>query len=260
MHVLPLDSDIFDTVGGLPVHPLIVHAVVTLIPISAIAVIVIYFVPKWRKPYGWLTMAALAGGAFAAVIAKESGEALAARVGLPVEHQQLANILVPVMLATFVVGAVWFWLQRKAAIAGVKSLTATITGAGAALLSVVALVLVVLVGHSGATAVWAGQIAGTATPSAGAPSRTPAASVTPTASAPRFTMEQVRQHASSASCWTAIDGKVYDVTSWINRHPGGPERILSLCGTDGTAAFHGQHASQGRPNDTLGSYQIGTLG
>ncbi len=91
---LPLESGIFDTIGGLPVHPLIDHAVIMLIPISAIALIVIYFVPKWRKPYGWLTMAALAGGAFAAVIAKESGEALAARVGLPVEHQQLANILV----------------------------------------------------------------------------------------------------------------------------------------------------------------------
>lgn len=250
LQLSPLESSIFDTIGGLPVHPLIDHAVIMLIPISAIALIVIFFVPKWRKPYGWLTMAALAGGAFAAIIAKESGEALAARVGLPAEHQQLANILVPVMLATFVVGAVWFWLQRRAALAGVKSLAATIVGAAASLLSVAALVLVVLVGHTGATAVWASQISG---------SDTPTPTPTSTTSAAGITMAQVQQHASATSCWTAVDGKVYDVTNWINQHPGGPQRIISLCGTDGTAAFHGQHATQSLPNKTLAGFEIGTL-
>lgn len=254
MHqLLPLESGLFDTIGGLPVHPLIVHAAIMLIPISAVALIVIYFVPTWRKPYGWLTMAALAGGAFAAVIAKESGEALAARVGLPAEHQQLASILVPVMVVTFVVGAVWFWLQRRAALAGVKSVAATITGAAASLLAVAALVLVVLVGHTGATAVWAGQVSGSASP-------TPTLTPTSTASVARITMAQVQQHASATSCWTVVDGKVYDVTNWINQHPGGPQRIIGLCGTDGTAAFHGQHGSQSQPNKTLAGFQIGTLG
>ncbi|PKQ32468.1 MAG: hypothetical protein CVT62_04030 [Actinobacteria bacterium HGW-Actinobacteria-2] len=73
-------------------------------------------------------------------------------------------------------------------------------------------------------------------------------------------MAQVQQHASATSCWTVVDGKVYDVTNWINQHPGGPQRIIGLCGTDGTAAFHGQHGSQSQPNKTLAGFQIGTLG
>lgn len=250
----PLESGLFDTIGGLPVHPLIDHAVVMLLPLSAIALIVIYFVPKWRKPYGWLTMAALAGGAVAAVIAKESGEALAARVGLPQEHEQLANILVPLAIVTFIVGAVWFWLQRRAAAAGTKSMAATVTGAIGSLLAVAVLVMTVLVGHTGATAVWADQIAASDNPSASATPTTSSSS-----SAKTFTMVEVQQHASASSCWTAIDGKVYDVTNWINQHPGGPQRIISLCGTDGTAAFHGQHGSQTQPNKKLAGFEIGTL-
>ncbi|MDQ1250621.1 MAG: hypothetical protein QG597_5000 [Actinomycetota bacterium] len=74
-----------------------------------------------------------------------------------------------------------------------------------------------------------------------------------------FTLAEVQQHATSGDCWTAIDGKVYDLTTWEDKHPGGAERIVSLCGTDGTAAFTAQHNTQEEPNETLAEYQIGTL-
>lgn len=74
-----------------------------------------------------------------------------------------------------------------------------------------------------------------------------------------YTMAQVATHKTTSSCWVAISGKVYDVTQWINNHPGGPGPILSLCGTDGTALFMGQHGSQGRPATELAKFQIGTL-
>jgi len=157
--VLPLESGLFDTIAGLPIHPLVVHAVVVVLPVAALALIAIYLVPRWRQHYGWLTMAALAGGVGSAVLAKESGEALAGRVGLPLLHSQLAGTLVAVASVTFVVAAVWFWLQRRAASAGAKSLAATVVGALASLLALAVLVLTVLVGHSGATAVWAGVVA-----------------------------------------------------------------------------------------------------
>jgi hypothetical protein len=159
--VLPLESGLFDTIAGLPIHPLVVHAVVVVLPVSALALIAIYLVPRWRQHYGWLTMVALAGGVGAALLAKESGEALAGRVGLPQLHSGLANTLVAVAVVTFVVAAVWFWLQRKAARAGVSSVAATVAGAVASLLALGVLSLTVLVGHSGATAVWAGVIAAT---------------------------------------------------------------------------------------------------
>src|SRR5690242_15367490 len=74
-----------------------------------------------------------------------------------------------------------------------------------------------------------------------------------------YTMADVQQHKDGTSCWTAINGNVYDVTSWINQHPGGPEAILSLCGTDGSSAFNDQHGGQRRPEQELASFKIGTL-
>ena len=75
-----------------------------------------------------------------------------------------------------------------------------------------------------------------------------------------YSMADVATHGDASSCWAAIDGKVYDLTSWIDRHPGGPDRILSLCGTDGTAAFTQQHGTQTRPNEMLASFYLGPLG
>lgn len=74
-----------------------------------------------------------------------------------------------------------------------------------------------------------------------------------------YTMTQVKTHNSSKSCWVAISGSVYDVTQWINNHPGGPGPILTLCGTDGTALFTGQHEGQARPAKELANFKIGTL-
>ena len=74
-----------------------------------------------------------------------------------------------------------------------------------------------------------------------------------------YTMAQVKTHNSTKSCWAVVSGKVYDLTAWINNHPGGPGPILSLCGTDGTALFSAQHGGQARPASELKSFYIGTL-
>jgi cytochrome b involved in lipid metabolism len=74
-----------------------------------------------------------------------------------------------------------------------------------------------------------------------------------------YTMAQVQAHNSASSCYTTINGAVYDLTQWIDEHPGGPQAILSLCGTDGTQAFENQHGGQARPEQELASLKIGTL-
>lgn len=74
-----------------------------------------------------------------------------------------------------------------------------------------------------------------------------------------YTVAQVAQHNSSTSCWSAINGRVYDLTAWINKHPGGPEHILSICGSDGSSAFNAQHGSQSRPEKILQTFYIGDL-
>lgn len=58
-----------------------------------------------------------------------------------------------------------------------------------------------------------------------------------------ITKTEVAKHASENDCWTIINGSVYDITSYIPRHPGG-KNILSACGTDGTNLFNGEQEGQ----------------
>ncbi len=74
-----------------------------------------------------------------------------------------------------------------------------------------------------------------------------------------YTMAKVAQHNSAVSCWAAINGNVYDLTNWIGQHPGGPQRILNLCGTDATAAFNAQHGGQARPAQELAQFFLAPL-
>lgn len=73
---------------------------------------------------------------------------------------------------------------------------------------------------------------------------------------------ELAKHNSGQSCWLLISGKIYDVTAFINSHPGGDRTILSSCGTDATVAFGtrggtGSHSSSA--NAMLGDYYIGNL-
>lgn len=74
-----------------------------------------------------------------------------------------------------------------------------------------------------------------------------------------FTMADVAAHASSASCYTAIDGVVYDLTPFISRHPGGVAAISTLCGIDGTAGFKQMHARDRKPQNELAQLRIGVI-
>lgn len=68
-----------------------------------------------------------------------------------------------------------------------------------------------------------------------------------------YTLSQVAEHATKESCWLAIEGKVYDVTSYVGSgfHPG-KEAILAGCGKDATELFNnrpngsGSHSEKAR--------------
>jgi hypothetical protein len=94
------------------------------------------------------------------------------------------------------------------------------------------------------------------------PTPTPAATASPTpevTTASAYTMAKVKENNSATSCWSVINGKVYDLTKWINSHPGGSSAIKGLCGIDGTSSFTAQHRGQGSPASTLASYLLGPL-
>lgn len=74
-----------------------------------------------------------------------------------------------------------------------------------------------------------------------------------------FTLSEVASHNTEASCYVAIRGKVFDLTNWIEAHPGGKEQIIGLCGTEATVAFEAQHQGQREPEGELSEFYIGNL-
>lgn len=82
---------------------------------------------------------------------------------------------------------------------------------------------------------------------------------TPVQQASGYTMADVQGHNSASSCWSVVDGQVYNLTAWIGRHPGGAEAIESMCGKDGSAAFHGQHGMNRKEAQILETMRLGAL-
>ncbi len=74
-----------------------------------------------------------------------------------------------------------------------------------------------------------------------------------------WTLDEVAQHTTVEDCIIAVNGNVYDITSFIPNHPGGPAKIIPLCGTDATEKFMGKHGEQQPPQDTLATFQIGIV-
>ena len=92
-----------------------------------------------------------------------------------------------------------------------------------------------------------------------APAPTPKPVITPTPTVTTYTLASISSHNSKTSCWTAVNGEVYDITAYVPRHPGGEKQILTVCGKDGSSLFEDQHGGDSKPNKVLASYRIGPL-
>jgi cytochrome b involved in lipid metabolism len=74
-----------------------------------------------------------------------------------------------------------------------------------------------------------------------------------------ITLSAVKTHNSPSDCWTVVNRKVYNLTTWISQHPGGSSRIIAMCGKDASQAFNAQQSGQGSPNSYLAEFQIGIV-
>jgi hypothetical protein len=107
------------------------------------------------------------------------------------------------------------------------------------------------------------SVSATPTPSQSATqSPSPSKSATPSVSSglTKLTLEEVKKHDSSTSCWSIVYENVFDLTKWITKHPGGAEKIRAICGKDGTSSFERQHSGDGGAAKQLSSYFLGKLG
>ena len=161
-------------INGLPLHPLVVHAAVVLVPLAALAGWALAFVPSWRWLSRWVALASAVGATVAVVVARLTGEQLledrpfltsaesAVRDTLET-HEDRAGVLLVVVVALALVVLVAFWALP--APTGLASGRLDHTGAGAAWLAptltvallalgAAALVMVALTGDAGSRAVW----------------------------------------------------------------------------------------------------------
>ncbi|RDW63348.1 hypothetical protein BP6252_10893 [Coleophoma cylindrospora] len=73
------------------------------------------------------------------------------------------------------------------------------------------------------------------------------------------TRTEIQEHISRNSCWVILKGNVYDLTNFMDSHPGGSAVILKYAGRDATAAFEPIHRSDTlekflKPEQNLGPF------
>jgi hypothetical protein len=159
-----------DEILGLPAHPLIVHAVLALVPGAALLTVVAALWPTARRRIGWLAVLLAALGVCSVWVAQGSGEELEDQVEethLVEEHTELGDqMLIPaiaLLVGAVLVTAVGRQGDRAAPVDDARVGSYATRGASAisVIVAVVALatsgwavVWVFRAGHSGAKAVW----------------------------------------------------------------------------------------------------------
>jgi fatty acid desaturase/predicted heme/steroid binding protein len=73
------------------------------------------------------------------------------------------------------------------------------------------------------------------------------------------TWQELAEHNAADSAWIAVDGAVYDVTEFVDRHPGGREMLLLSVGREATDLFNSYHPFTDAPRAVLHKYRIGKL-
>ena len=151
-----------ETVAGVPVHPLVVHAVVVLLPLAAVGVILIAAIPRWRAAIGFTVLLVTAVGTALVPVAIMSGNNLADSIGkseLVARHQELGSTLWYIAVPLLLVSVLLWWLGRRERSEPPLSTAASVSvGLLSVVVAVATIVQVVRVGHSGAEAVWSGVL------------------------------------------------------------------------------------------------------
>lgn len=155
--------------NGLPLHVLIVHAVVIVVPLAALCAVLTAFWPAGRRRLGAVTPLVALAAMVLVPLAVQSGEWLQSRLAnvspLLGAHTSLGRTLLPWAIALFLVTTVqWIWYRYIAA-PGARFASTLQSRTGRRTVSIVldlvvlvsaigSVVTVALIGESGSRAVW----------------------------------------------------------------------------------------------------------
>jgi hypothetical protein len=156
----------FDTILGLPVHALVVHAVVVLVPLGAAGVVAMALVPRWRERLGVAVLAVLTVGLVSIPVAIASGKKLEARLhasGVVAKqirhHREMANLVIYPTVVLWLLAVALVLLSRSERR---NRRTVTIVAGLSVLAAAAAAAQVAVAGHLGSTAVWSCTIGSSA--------------------------------------------------------------------------------------------------
>lgn len=146
---------------GLPLHPLVVHVAVVLVPLVALGALAVALWPAARRRYGHLVTVLAVGAAGSALVAQKSGQDFMTTFTRPTPAMQ-HHFDIGTGLAWWVVGLLAALVLLMVAEGLTKrghprgKLLSLIASVATVPLAVVSIVQVVRIGHAGATAVWGG--------------------------------------------------------------------------------------------------------
>jgi hypothetical protein len=147
-------SEPLGMLAGLPLHPLLVHSAVVLIPLVAVGALVMSYLPSFSRRHGKLILILALVAQVSVFLAKMSGEAFAEILDKNVEkHAELGEIA-PLVTLPMVALIYLRWRMDCSGSTFGSVLIRRLTSVALIAASLVSLVVIVLVGHSGASSVW----------------------------------------------------------------------------------------------------------
>ena len=142
-------------INGLPAHALLVHLVVVLLPLTALAAVAVSVWPAAQRKLTFLVPLGAVVGLVAVPVTTRAGNDLAAHLGNPAfinHHRSLGSMVLPWAAALAVTTlAQWLLLRRGTSRAVRTSVAVLVVGS-----AVGTAVIVALAGDAGARAVWSG--------------------------------------------------------------------------------------------------------
>jgi hypothetical protein len=147
-------SEPLGMIAGLPLHPLLVHSAVVLVPLVALGALVMSYLPSFSRRHGKIILILAVVAQISVFLAKMSGEAFSEIINKNVEkHAELGEITPLVTLPMVALIYLRWRMDRSGSTFG-SVVIRRLTSVALVLASFASIIVIVLVGHSGASSVW----------------------------------------------------------------------------------------------------------